>query len=103
MAAGDDRSSRRVRRGNSGQRFVSNSAIIRQQVDSRRCLAFHAQVLERSKKITTAPYAGFIQPRLVPVVDANGAISDIKVEYPNDFIEQMLEYGAKHSFLPDYN
>ncbi|MBK9760693.1 MAG: dihydrofolate reductase [Flavobacteriales bacterium] len=63
----------------------------------------HAQVLERSKKITTAPYAGFIQPRLVPVVDANGAISDIKVEYPNDFIEQMLEYGAKHSFLPDYN
>ena len=65
--------------------------------------AVHASVLERAKKITTAPYAGFIQPRLVPVMDGNGAITDVKVEYPYDFIGQMLEYGAKHSFLPDKN
>ena len=65
--------------------------------------ALHANVLERAKKITTAPYAGFIQPRLVPVKDANGTITDIKVEYPDDFIGQMLEYGSKHSFLPDRN
>jgi len=63
----------------------------------------HANVLERAKKITTAPYAGFIQPRLVPVVDAAGNITDVRVEYPEDFVGQMLEYGAKHSFLPDKN
>ena len=63
----------------------------------------HANVLERAKKITTAPYAGFIQPRLVPVKDASGTITDVKVEYPDDFIRQMLEYGSAHSFLPDKN
>ncbi len=65
--------------------------------------ALHAEVLKRSEHIKTAPYAGFIQPRLVPVVDAKGEITDIKVEYPDDFIAQMLEYGAKFSFLPDNN
>lgn len=65
--------------------------------------ALHAEVLERSKKITTAPYAGFIQPQLVPVVDAAGNITDVKVEYPTDFIGQMLYYGKNFSFLPDVN
>ena len=65
--------------------------------------ALHQEVLTRAEKIKTAPYAGFIQPRLVPVTDASGAITDIKVEYPKDFIEQMLEYGEKFSFLPDEN
>jgi dipeptidyl-peptidase-3 len=65
--------------------------------------ALHAQVLERSKRIKTAPYAGFIQPRLVPVTDASGAITDVRIEYPDDFVGQMLEYGGKFSFLPDEN
>lgn len=65
--------------------------------------ALHAEVLERSKKITTAPYAGFIQPQLVPVVDASGNITDVKVEYPTDFVGQMLYYGKNFSFLPDVN
>lgn len=65
--------------------------------------ALHAQVLERSKRIKTAPYAGFIQPRLVPVTDAAGAITDVRIEYPDDFVGQMLEYGEKFSFLPDEN
>ncbi len=63
----------------------------------------HTQVLARAEKLKTAPYAGFIQPRLVPVTDASGAITDIKVEYPSDFIGQMLEYGEKFSFLPTVN
>ena len=65
--------------------------------------ALHAEVLERAKKITTAPYAGFIQPVLVPVTDAAGNITEVNVEYPADFIGQMLEYGSKYSFLPDEN
>jgi dipeptidyl-peptidase-3 len=63
----------------------------------------HAQVLKRSEKIKTAPYSGFIQPIMVPVTDANGAITDVKLEFPDDFVEQMLYYGEKHSFLPDEN
>ncbi|MFZ1688045.1 MAG: dihydrofolate reductase [Flavobacteriales bacterium] len=65
--------------------------------------ALHAEILERAKKITTAPYAGFIQPVLVPVTDAEGNITDVNVEYPTDFIGQMLEYGSNYSFLPDEN
>ena len=63
----------------------------------------HAEVLKRAENIKTAPYGGFIQPRLVPVTDATGQITDIKVEYPDNFLDQMLEYGEKHSFLPDNN
>ncbi len=62
--------------------------------------ALHAEVLKRSEHINTAPYAGFIQPRLVPVTDARGEITDIRIEYPDNFVDQMLEYGAKFSFLP---
>ncbi len=65
--------------------------------------AIHKEVLARSEKLKTAPYAGFIQPHLVPVTDASGAITDITVEYPKDFIGQMLEYGQQFGFLPAEN
>ena len=63
----------------------------------------HAEVLKRAESITSAPYAGFIQPDLVPVTDENGTITDVKVEYPADFVEQMLSYGERYSTLPDDN
>lgn len=59
----------------------------------------HAEVLSRSESLHIPPYGGFINPRLVPVMDENGEITDIKVEYPDDFTKQMLEYGEKYSFL----
>jgi len=62
-----------------------------------------AEVLKRAASLGTAPYGGFIQPRLVPVTNEEGVITDIQVEYPKDFIQQMLEYGDKYSFLPDQN
>lgn len=65
--------------------------------------ALHAEVLKRAEHIKTAPYAGFMQPRLVPVTGPDGAITDIKMEYPDDFVKQMLEYGEKYSFLPALN
>ena len=61
----------------------------------------HAEVLERSEKLNIAPYGGFINPRLVPVTDENGEITDVQVEYPDDFTSQMLEYGEKYGFLVD--
>jgi dipeptidyl-peptidase-3 len=62
----------------------------------------HAQVLERYAALKIAPYAGFIQPRLVPVMEGE-EIVDVHVEYPADFAEQMIEFGTKHSFLPTVN
>jgi dipeptidyl-peptidase-3 len=56
-------------------------------------------VLARSEKLNLPPYGGFINPRLVPVTDAKGNITDVKVEYPDDFTKQMLEYAKEFGFL----
>ena len=60
------------------------------------------EVHQRYEKLNIAPYMGFIQPRLVPVTKGE-KITDIKIEYPATFIEQMLEYGKNYSFLPVEN
>lgn len=62
----------------------------------------HKEVLERYNKLNIAPYRGFIQAKLVPVVDGD-RIVDVKIEYPMDFVEQMMEYGKKYSLLPVEN
>jgi dipeptidyl-peptidase III len=62
----------------------------------------HQEVLARYAKLKDAPYSGFIQPKLTPVVQ-NGRIVDVKISYPANFVQQMLEYGKNYSFLPDYN
>jgi len=64
--------------------------------------ALHAQVLARYKGLGIAPYVGFIQPKLVPVMNGE-AITDVKVEYPDDFAKQMLEYAETASLLPTVN
>ena len=79
-----------------GKNLIENYCVI---VDK----DIHNEVLERSEKLNIPPYGGFINPKLVPVTDDGGAITDVKVEYPADFTKQMLEYGEKYSFLPDYN
>lgn len=60
------------------------------------------EVKKRYEKMASAPYAGFIQPKLIPVM-TDGRITDVKVEYPRDFVEQMMFYGKEYSFLPNYN
>ena len=65
-------------------------------------LALHKEVLERYKKLEMAPYQGFIQPKLIPVMK-DGKITDVKVEYPKSFTEQMLEYSKNYSYLPVIN
>lgn len=61
--------------------------------------AIHQEVLDRSAKLNIPPYFGFINPELVPVTDSGGNITDIKVVYPDNFLDQMLDYGKKYSFL----
>ena len=62
----------------------------------------HKEVLARYAKLEVAPYSGFIQPKLTPVMQ-NGKITDVKISYPTDFVKQMLEYGTTYNFLPHYN
>ena len=61
------------------------------------------EVKSRYAQLPTKAYSGFVQPRLVPVTDAQGNISDVKVEKETDFIKQMLRYGKEYSFLPVKN
>jgi dipeptidyl-peptidase-3 len=59
----------------------------------------HKEVLARFEKLNVAPYKGFIQPKLVPVMQGE-EITDVKVEYPSNFAEQMLEYSREYGLLP---
>ncbi|MCB0640836.1 MAG: dihydrofolate reductase [Phaeodactylibacter sp.] len=79
-----------------GRDLIENYGV---QVDP----VIHAEVLERSAKLDIPPYSGFINPVLVPVKDAQGNITNIQVEYPDDFKAQMLFYAEQYSFLPNYN
>ncbi|MDP2087815.1 MAG: dihydrofolate reductase [Flavobacteriaceae bacterium] len=63
----------------------------------------HKEVLERSKHFKSAPYNGFINPVLTPVTNKNGKITDVKVEYPTNFTDQMLYYAKTYTTLPDEN
>jgi dipeptidyl-peptidase III len=74
-----------------GKLLVENYGVV---VDKE----LHQEVLERFKKLNIAPYAGFINPELKPVIK-NGEITDIILSYPKDFTSQMLEYSKKYSFL----
>jgi dipeptidyl-peptidase III len=62
----------------------------------------HKEVLERYAKLNIAPYAGFIQPKLIPAMK-DGKITDVKIEYPRDFKTQMMEYGQTYGLLPAVN
>ena len=57
----------------------------------------HAEVLRRSEPLNLAPYSGFVNPEMKPVVEGD-SIVDIAVEYPMDFLGQMLRYGTTYSF-----
>lgn len=63
----------------------------------------HAQILDRYAKLNLAPYTGFVNPVLIPVYGSDGRISDIKVEYADDYLGQMMNYGKNYSFLPVKN
>ncbi len=59
----------------------------------------HQEVLERYKRLNLAPYKGFINPVLKPVLDAQGEICDIQVDYTESYVHQMLRYGQEYGTL----
>ncbi len=62
----------------------------------------HKEILERYAQLNIKPYKGFIQPRLAPV-KSGADITDVKIEYPESFFEQMMEYARDYSLLPVNN
>jgi dipeptidyl-peptidase III len=59
----------------------------------------HAEILKRYEKLNLAPYSGFVNPKLIPVFDNSGEITNVEAEYVNDYLEQMMEYGRNYSFM----
>ncbi|WP_157207825.1 dipeptidyl-peptidase 3 family protein [Mariniflexile maritimum] len=63
----------------------------------------HAEVLERNKQFTSAPYSGFVNPVLEAKTNDAGDIIEVNVIQPETFAGQMLDYGKKYNFLLEVN
>jgi dipeptidyl-peptidase-3 len=53
------------------------------------------EIVERVDRLNMPSYTGFVQPRLQPVTDAEGRITDVRISYPLDLTTQMLEYSGR--------
>ena len=51
------------------------------------------EVVARVDHLKLPSYTGFVMPKLEPVTDSNGAITDVIISYPCDLTTQMLEYS----------
>ena len=59
----------------------------------------HKEVIERYRKLNIPPYRGFINPVYTPVYDEKGEITDVKISYPENYVEQMLRLSRDYSPL----
>jgi len=62
----------------------------------------HAEVLERNKQFTSAPYSGFVNPMIVPTMEGE-EISGFEIKQADTFADQMLMYAERYSNLPAKN
>lgn len=59
----------------------------------------HQEILGRYQRLNLAPYKGFINPKLVPVRNKAGEVTDIQVDYTEGYAEQMLRYSRDYGTL----
>lgn len=59
----------------------------------------HDEIIARYNALGIPPYKGFINPVLIPETDAEGVITDIKVDYSESYVDQMLRYGKDYATL----
>src|SRR4029453_4235568 len=52
------------------------------------------EVVARVDRLSLPSYTGFVMPRLEPVKNASGEITEVKISYPMDLSSQRLEYAA---------
>lgn len=57
----------------------------------------HTEILERYKKLNIAPYKGFLNPRMIPVFDASGEITDVQLDFSETLEQQMMRYSRDYS------
>ena len=77
---------------NAARNLVENYAV---KVDDK----LHAEVLERFAKLDIAPYKGFINPVYKPILNSEGEIMDVEVDYSETYDAQMLRYSSEFGFL----
>lgn len=77
---------------NAARNLVENYAV---KVDGK----LHAEVLERFAKLDIAPYKGFINPVYKPILNSEGEIMDVEVDYSEAYDAQMLRYSNEFGFL----
>lgn len=63
----------------------------------------HAEILERNKQFSTAPYSGFVNPVLEAKMNDANEIIEVTLKQPETFVEQMLFYSKNYNFLPEVN
>lgn len=59
----------------------------------------HREVLDRFAKLDIAPYKGFVNPVYRATYDKNGIITDVTIDYSEDYIPQMLRLSRDYSGL----
>ena len=52
------------------------------------------EIVRRVEALNLPSYIGFVMPKLTPVADANGKITDVRISYPMDLSAQMLEWSG---------
>ena len=56
----------------------------------------HREILERYEKLGIAPYKGFLNPWMKPEYNENGNIVDIKLDYTESYVHQMMRYSSEY-------
>ncbi|MBP5561267.1 MAG: dihydrofolate reductase [Muribaculaceae bacterium] len=59
----------------------------------------HKEVLARYESLNIAPYKGFVNPVYHVKRDKSGNITDIKLTYDENYVDQMLRYSRDYSPL----
>jgi len=57
--------------------------------------ALRDEVVARVARLNLPSYTGFVQPRLEAIAGPSGHITDVRISYPQDLEQQMLEYSGK--------
>ncbi|MEI8274223.1 MAG: dihydrofolate reductase, partial [Paludibacter sp.] len=78
-----------------GKKLVETYGV---QVDQK----LHVEVLDRFKKLNLAPYRGFVNPVYSLLKAESGNITDVKVSYDENYIDQHLRYAKDYSNLPTF-
>ncbi|MDO5770835.1 MAG: dihydrofolate reductase [Bacteroidales bacterium] len=61
--------------------------------------SLHMEVMARYAQLNIAPYKGFVNPVYTAITDNAGNITDVKIDYTEGYVEQMLRYSKDYSPL----